>query len=235
MCIVNLFSNHEADTLKADENQQMKVKNIRLPNQRPVVKQALKRFQEAPQHPDQTTWKDDNQTFMAEKGILLSEVPTPADLAANEWFLALPEREQQALILQRLASPKLTSVELKDGILRQTVKEDGRLSTLMPRGKQWHGDRLITGFESLHAQGFPKKLLLKILELEPSIDDSLLMDLGGNAQTGIVSACLLISISLHLSPTQIEIVKNKQAKDEELDQIDQTLLPSAAKRTCYSP
>ena len=187
------------------------------------------------EQPDRTEWKDDHQTFRADNGILLSQVTTPADLAANEWFLALPEREQQALILQRLANPKLTSVELKDGILRQTVKEDGRLSTLMPRGKQWHGDRLITGFESLHAQGFPKKLLLKILELEPSIDDSLLMDLGGNAQTGIASACLLISILLHLTPTQIALVKNKQANDEELDEIDQMLLPSAAKRTCHSP
>ena len=221
--------------MKADENQQVEVKSIRLPNQHPLVKQALKRFQEASQHPDQTNWKDDHQTFIAKEGILLSQVTTPADLAANEWFLALPEREQQALVLQLLATPKLTSVELKDGILRQTVKEDGRLSTLMPRGKQWHGDRLIIGFESLHAQGVPKKLLLKMLELEPSIEDSLLMDLGGNAQTGIASACLLISILLHLTPKQIEIVKNKQAKDEELDQIDQMLLPSAAKRTCYSP
>ena len=221
--------------MKADKNQQMKVKDIRLPNKHPVVKQALIRFREAQEHPDRTEWKDDRQTFRADNGILLSQVTTPADLAANEWFLALPEREQQALILQRLANPKLTSVELKDGILRQTVKEDGRLSTLMPKGKQWHGDRLIIGFESLHAQGFPKKLLLKILELDPSIDDSLLMDLGGNAQTGIASACLLISILLHLTPTQIAIVKNKQANDEELDEIDQMLLPSAAKRTCYSP
>ena len=215
--------------MKADKNQQMKVKDIRLPNKHPVVKQALIRFQDAQEQPDRTEWKDDHQTFRADK------LTTPADLAANEWFLALPEREQQALVLQLLATPKLTSVELKDGILRQTVKEDGRLSTLMPRGKQWHGDRLITGFESLHAQGFPKKLLLKILELEPSIDDSLLMDLGGNAQTGIASACLLISILLHLTPAQIALVKNKQANDEELDEIDQMLLPSAAKRTCYSP
>ena len=83
MCVVNLFSNHEADTLKADKNQQMKVKSIRLPNQHPLVKQALVRFREASQHPDRTNWKEDHQTFRAANGILLSQVTTPADLAAN--------------------------------------------------------------------------------------------------------------------------------------------------------
>ena len=76
--------------MKADKNQQMKVKDIRLPNKHPVVKQALIRFREAQEHPDRTEWKDDHQTFRADNGILLSQVTTPADLAANEWFLALP-------------------------------------------------------------------------------------------------------------------------------------------------
>ena len=132
----------------------------------------------------------------------------------EHWYGILPERERMALTIKLFENPDATSIEISQELPRMTVRDDRKLSTLLPGSKlmifiDGHEPRLLTGFEACWMQGFPRAVLDKVVQEDDGIDDTLLWRIAGKPFSGIIPTAHLLSAIAHMTPRQLEIMKEK--------------------------
>ena len=176
------------DALKSRESKRLKLKDAAK-----AMKSKAKAS--APANHGEN-WVEQHMKFAQLNHIKFSQKNQQADLAKNQWFLTLSEREQDALALCRVEKPNVLCRDLSQSITRVNSNTwDNEMTlhvlpTTMPRMLRWlelrypNSPRLLLGQEALIMQGFPVMAFLRGLKqhgaaFEPS--ESLMQDLAGNA------------------------------------------------------
>ena len=161
-------------------------------------------------------WPREHAAFFQTKGLSWKDMEASEELVANPWYQCLPRRYKEVLDYQlwRMANPPaadsdnagaeatVTSLDLSQSINRTTRGYDGIFQTITPKAMMWLPTpasgpaRCLLGFEAMTLQGFPAGVLREAPAQEFS--DSQLADLAGNAFSGTVFGCILISLLAEL-------------------------------------
>ena len=152
-------------------------------------------------------WANTHLDTLRSKGLGWSALSPPTAMQSNPWFAnTLCPREKQVLIynisvLQH--ERKLLSVDVSQRIDRCPKGWDDELATVVPRAKVWLVDeeRLLTGWESMRVQGFPKAVLERALSAGTLPGGSDLRDLAGNAFSSTTFAACYMSLLANLPST----------------------------------
>ena len=137
---------------------------------------------------------------------------------ANPFFSSLPLRDQQIIRVKSHMNPRACCIELSHNIDRSATMS-GRLSCLLPSGKQWvrlsrknpdwatskdpkpTEERILTGAETCMIQGIPKCIVDKAVEM--GFSNHKLQDLGANAFDGRVYVAHLAAIFSVIDPDYV--------------------------------
>ena len=191
------------------------LQNFILPDESPIVQEHLQVMMDNKVADDriramndigEPKWRAQMQDLCSKANMSYSTLKVPAELENSEWFTSLPLREQHGLCFWSASRPDLTFLDLSQMPTRMRPCEEPFVPTLTPGAKFMMFSvgsvpRLMTGHEAMLLQGFPFSLLSKFRDSKVLIEkkqESLFMDMSGNAFTGSVIAAIIMAALYNL-------------------------------------
>jgi site-specific DNA-cytosine methylase len=197
------------------------------------VESQLQKVPHAAARPGGSKWKGLHQRAATLEGLAISTFVAPPEQRSSSWYPLLTPREQRVLGHACVTNRNLFSVDIQQSLGRafHQAGPSRSVSTICPNSKIWSMSlrRLLTGFDHMMLQGFPRAVIGAVLERLPPVDDNLLKDLAGNAFSAnsflaflVAALCALPTPPLP-GPPQRKRSASIPADALRLDEIDEML------------
>eukprot|EP00959_Pyramimonas_sp_CCMP1952_P229491 4798323-Pyramimonas_sp.AAC.1 len=115
-------------------------------------------------------WRADIQRMCASSSIPYSTLERPDSMQGSKWYNGLPTREQHGIAYWARARNDMTFLDISQMPERMNPCTHATTPTITPSGRFMMfppivpEPRLLTGFEAMMLQGFPRSMLVEFIK-----------------------------------------------------------------------